>query len=344
MAATITRRTRVIEGTDARTLPVADLIAEGRPAILRGIARDVPLVAAGLESAGAAIAWLKQFDGGRPVTAYVGDPVAGGRFGYTDDCTALDFARERGSLSGYLDQLLAGLDDPDAPTIYLGSTDIDLYLPGLRAQAALPFGDPQLVEHPPLVSIWIGNRTTASAHFDMSNNIAVTLVGRRRFTLFPPDQVANLYPGPFDLTPAGQVVSMVDFDAPDLARHPRFAEAVAAAEVAEMEPGDALIYPALWWHQVEALDPFNAMINYWWNVADPFIDTPMTTLLHGLLSLRGRPAHERAGWRALFDHYLFADPDQAIAHLPAAAHGSLAPLDAAAARRLRAQILQKVNR
>ena len=235
----ITRRTRVIEGADARTLPVADLIAEGRPTILRGLARDVPLVAAARQGPAAAVAWLKQFDGGQPVTAYVGDPAIGGRFGYTADCTALNFARERGSLSAYLDRLLASIDDPAAPSIYIGSTDIDQYLPGLRDQAVLPFGDPELIAHPPLVSIWIGNRTIASAHHDMSNNIAVTLVGRRRFTLFPPDQVANLYPGPLEPTPAGQVVSMVDFDAPDLTRHPGFADALAVAEVAEMEPGRA---------------------------------------------------------------------------------------------------------
>lgn len=340
----ITRRTRVIEGADAASLPVADLIAEGRPAILRGIARDLPLVAAGLEGAGSAIAWLKRFDGGRPVTAYVGDPAIAGRFGYTEDCTGLNFARESGPLSGYLDRLLAGLGDPDAPAIYIGSTDIDLYLPGLRAEAALPFGDPQLAEHPPLVSIWIGNRTTASAHFDMSNNIAVTLVGRRRFTLFSPDQVRNLYPGPLDLTPAGQVVTMVDLHDPDLARHPRFAEAIAAAEVAEMEPGDALIYPALWWHQVEALDGFNAMINYWWNASPKFMDTPQNTLLHALLSLRDRPEHEKQGWRALFEHYVFGDPEEARAHLPEQAWGNLGPMDDMKARRLRALLLNKLNR
>jgi hypothetical protein len=340
----VTRRTRVIEAADARTLPVAALIAEGRPAILRGIGRDVPLVAAGLEGPGAAIAWLKQFDGGRPVTAYRGDPAIGGRFGYTPDCTALNFVRERGSLSAYLDELRDRLGDPAAPAIYIGSTDIDQYLPGLRGQAALPFGDPELVEHPPLVSIWIGNRTTASAHYDMSNNIAVTLVGRRRFTLFPPDQVANLYPGPLDPTPAGQVVSMVDFDAPDFARHPGFADALAAAEVAEMEPGDALIYPALWWHRVEALDPFNAMINYWWNTSPRFMDTPQNTLLHGLLSLRDRPDHEKQGWRALFDYYVFGASERPAAHLPEAARGDLAPMDTQRARRLRGELLRRLNR
>jgi hypothetical protein len=338
------RRTRVIEGMDAATLPIAELIADGRPAILRGIARDLPLVTAGLQSPEAAVAWLGRFDVGRPVTAYVGDPAIGGRFGYTEELTALNFARERGGLNDYLDRILAGLHDVEAPAIYIGSTDIDLYLPGLREQAVLPFGDTEVIQHPPLVSIWIGNRTTARAHFDMSNNIAVTMVGHRRFTLFPPDQVANLYPGPLDLTPAGQVVSMVDFDAPDLERHPRFADALAAAEVAEMEPGDALIYPALWWHQVEALDPFNVMINYWWNTSPSFMDTPQNTLLHALLSLRDRPQHEKRGWQALFEYYIFGPADRAGAHLPEAARGSLGPIDELQARRLRAQLLNRLNR
>ena len=89
-------------------------------------------------------------------------------------------------------------------------------------------------------SIWLGNRTPAPCHCDFSNNIAVCAVGRRRFTLFAPDQEANLYPGPLAPTPGGQVVSMGDFYAPDLARYPRFADALAVAQVAEMEPGDVL--------------------------------------------------------------------------------------------------------
>lgn len=340
----VARRTRVIEGANADGLKAAELIAAGRPAILRGIARDLPMVKAGMAGPEAAIAWLKQFDGGRPVTAFVGDPAIGGRWGYEPSCARLNFARERGSLSAYLDRILTTLGRADAEAIFIGSTDIDQYLPGLRGEAALDFHDPQLVAHPPLVSIWIGNRTVTSAHYDMSNNIAVTMVGRRRFTLFPPDQVANLYPGPLEPTPAGQVVSMVDFAAPDLDRHPRFAEALASAEVAEMEPGDALIYPALWWHQVEALDPFNAMINYWWNTSPTFIDTPQITLLHALLSLRDRPEHEKRGWRALFDYYVFGPAEEPAAHLPPAAQGALGPMDMLEARRLRAQLLARLNR
>ncbi|SOB86538.1 Cupin-like domain-containing protein [Sphingomonas guangdongensis] len=338
------RRTRVIEELDARTLPVADLIAEGTPAILRGIAGDLPIVAAGRQGAAHAIEWLRRFDGGRPVTAYVGEPVIGGRFGYNDDLSGLNFARERGPLGDYLDRLRDGLDDLEAPYIYIGSTDIDQYLPGLREEAVLPFGDPQLATSRPLVSAWIGNRTIAATHYDMSNNMASCLVGRRRFTLFPPAQVANLYPGPLDLTPAGQVVSMVDLRAPDFQRFPRFEEALESAEVAELEPGDVLIYPALWWHNVEALDAFNIMINYWWNPSPAYVDTPQNTLLHALLSLRDRPAGEKEAWRHLFDYYVFGEPERAGAHLPPAARGALAPLDDMGARRLRAQLLQRFNR
>jgi hypothetical protein len=137
---------------------------------------------------------------------------------------------------------------------------------------------------------------------------------------------------------------MVDLRAPDLETYPRFADAFAAAQVAELEPGDVLFYPALWWHHVEALDGFNAMINYWWNPSPAFMDTPMNTLLHGLLSLRDRPEPEKKAWRALFDHYIFGPADRAGAHLPEHARGDLGPLDEAKARRLRALLLNRLNR
>jgi hypothetical protein len=170
------------------------------------------------------------------------------------------------------------------------------------------------------------------------------MAGRRRFTLFPPEQVENLYPGPLEPTPGGQVVSMVDFRTPDFGRYPRFREALAAAEVAEMEPGDVLFYPALWWHHVEATGAFNVMINYWWNAVPAFMDTPQNTLLHGLLSLRDRPDTEKRAWRALFDYYVFGPAERAGAHLPEHARGDLAPLDDRKARRLRAFLLQRLNR
>ena len=74
-------------------------------------------------------------------------------------------------------------------------------------------------------------------------------------------------------TPAGQPVSLVDPAAPDLARFPRFVDAWARAQVAELGPGDAVLIPSLWWHAIDALDGVNVLVNYWWSAeatASPF--------------------------------------------------------------------------
>ncbi|HWA00211.1 MAG TPA: cupin-like domain-containing protein [Caulobacterales bacterium] len=340
----IARKTQVLTGIAPDSIPYDELMQAQRPAILKGVARDWPLVGKGLRSPAEAAAYLKSFYGGRKVVGYTGDPEIKGRYFYNGDVTGLNFAAARVALDEYLDLMLAHLDDPNAPSFYVGSTDLDIFLPGLRGENDLVLNNPMFTRAAPVVSIWIGNRTTATAHHDMSHNIACVMVGRRRFTLFPPEQVDNLYPGPLEPTPGGQVVSMVDFNSPDFARFPRFRDALSAAEVADMEPGDALFYPALWWHHVEALESFNAMINYWWNTAPSFMDTPQNTLLHALLSLRDRPEPEKRAWRAMFDYYVFGPADRAGAHLPPHARGDLGPMDEMKARRLRAYLLNRLNR
>jgi len=336
------RKTREIEVDGPGAVPYAELLDAGQPAIIRGLVRDWPL--ARQTSPEQAAAYLKSFYQGRPVVAFIARPELGGRFGYTLDATQLDFKSDRGSLEHYLELMLAHLDDADAPSWYIGSTDVDQFLPGFRAENDLELNHPMFESNPPMVSAWIGNRTTALAHHDMSHNIACCLVGRRRFVLFPPEQVGNLYPGPLEPTPGGQVVTMTDIDKPDFERFPGLREALAAAEVALLEPGDALFYPAMWWHQVNALESFNVMVNYWWNTVPDYMDTPQNTLLHGLLSLRDRPEQEKRAWRAMFDYYVFGDPGRAAGHLPETARGNLAPMDEIRARRLRAYLLRRLNR
>jgi cupin-like protein len=340
----VERKTRIIEGLDPERIPFAELLESRQPAILKGVVKNWEIARIGGQSAAAAIDYLASFDCGRPVVGFTGEPEVGGRFFYNEDVTGLNFESRRVPLTEFLRRIEAHLNDDDPPSFYIGSADIDQFLPGLQKENGLKLNDPMFDRNPPTVSAWIGNRTIATAHFDFSNNIACCLVGRRRFTLFPPEQVSNIYPGPFHPTPGGQVVSMVDFRVPDFARYPRFRDALAAAEVAELEPGDALFYPAMWWHHVEALDRFNVMINYWWNTTPAFVDTPMTTLLHAILSLRDRPEQEKQAWRALFDYYAFGDPARPAEHLPDHARGILAPLDETAARRLRAELLQRLNR
>ena len=334
-----TRKTQVIEGIAIAALPIRELLQAGQPAILKGVARDWPLVQRGLESPESAIDYLVGFCSPRPATVFSGAPEIRGRFHYNADVSGMNFQSGRQPLAECLQRLRGVHADANAPALYVGSTDVDLYLPGLRAE-----NDLGLDVERPTVSIWLGNRTVACAHFDQSHNLACCMVGRRRFTLFPPRAVHDLYPGPLEPTPGGQVVSMVDFNAPDFERFPRFRNALELGEVAELEPGDVLFYPALWWHHVEALDSFNAMINYWWTTAPGYMDSPQVTLTHALLSLRDRSDSEKAAWRELFDYYVFGPAERAGQHLPEKARGNLGPMDETRARKLRAWLLSRLNR
>lgn len=336
---------RRLAGLSPAAIPWDELFAAGQPVVLEGLAADWPLVRAGLDGGPRGAAdYLRRFATSAPVTVFTAPPEARGRFHYNADLTGLNFTSARAPLADVLDRILGTLDQDESEAIYVGSTDLAQFLPGFADDNRLPLDHPDFAVKPVIASLWLGTRTTAAAHYDMSANVACSLVGQRRFTLFPPGQVANLYPGPLEPTPGGQVVTMVDFAAPDLARYPRFADAMKAALVADLSPGDVLYYPALWWHQVDATGPLNAMVNYWWNPVPAHIDTPHNTLLHALLSLRDRPEGEKEAWRALFDYYVFGDGAQAASHLPEHARGALGPMDDMTARRLRAQLLNRLNR
>ena len=114
------RRTREIVGTTLADFSTDALLEAQEPVILRGLAADWPLVAAGRRGAADAIAYLKRFDAGRPVVGYTGDPAIGGRFFYRDDLSSLNFDARRVGLSDYVDRIAAHLDDPAAPSLYLG--------------------------------------------------------------------------------------------------------------------------------------------------------------------------------------------------------------------------------
>lgn len=332
---------RVLEGCTPYALPLESLLQQAEPTVLRGLARDWSLVRAGLESPQAAMAQLRAHYNGRPVHYSWGEPATAGRPFYNEGFTALNCEVRRGGLDQVLDELASYLDDPHPPTYYVASLLVDTCLPGLRAGNDLDFAA-HGVDAPP--AIWIGNRVTASCHYDAPNNIACCTVGRRRFTVFPPDQIGNLYPGPLEPTPGGQAVSVVDFTAPDFERYPRFRQALETARTVVLEPGDAIFIPSMWWHHVQGLDPFTVLVNYWWASMPAWIPTPMHALYHALWAIRDRPEREKLAWREVFDYYVFGPADRAGAHLPEQACDMLGPFDEAMARRMRALLIGKLNR
>ncbi len=332
---------RVLEGSRADTIPLDDLLEAGQPTVLKGLIKDWPIVEAGLAGSRTAMDYLRAFYNERPVQYSYGAPETQGRPFYTSDFSELNVEVRRGSLGQVLDEIAGHEQDAQPPTYYIASLLVDPCLPGFRGDNDLPlslYG----IQAPP--NIWIGNRVTASCHYDAPNNIACCAVGRRRFTFLPPEQIHNLYPGPLEPTPGGQAVSLVDFASPDLDRYPRFRDAQAAAISTVLEPGDAVFIPSMWWHHVQGLDAFTVLVNYWWNSMPAHIPTPMHALYHAIWTIRDRPEREKKAWREVFDYYVFGPGEHAGGHMPEAARRLLGPMNEVQSRQLRAMLLSKLNR
>lgn len=334
----------VMEGITPDTIPFDDLFAANGPVLLPGLVKHWPLVQAAGNSPQAVMSSLQEHDAGHPFLAYRGAPNISARFGYNATATGFNFTSERVTLPQVFDDIRRQWQNHEHDYVYVNSLKLTDGFPALAGTHTLNFSHPEFTQNQPVAKIWLGTESVAAAHFDQPRNLACCVQGKRRFTLFAPDQVDNLYPGPLHPTPGGQVVTMANLGNPDLTRFPRLEQALDAAIIVDMQPGDALYYPSMWWHEVEAFDRFNVMINFWWMSHKQYTGNPMDVLLHGMMSLRDKPENEKQAWKALFDYYVFGDASRVTAHLPEPSHGPLGPMDDSTARRLRAMLLQNLNR
>ena len=329
---------RELHGCDPQALGDT-LLQSTEPMVLRGLVARWPAVQAAVASEQGAEQYVRRFYQDASVVAFLGAPAIDGRFFYNEDLSGFNFAPIRARLDAILDEIAEHRHDARPPSVYVGSTTIETCLPGFCEENPINLG-----ARDALASVWIGNRTRIAAHYDVPDNLACVVAGHRRFTLFPPDQLRNLYIGPLDFTPAGQPISLVDFKQPDLQRFPQFSEAQKHAHVADLGPGDAIFIPSMWWHHVEALDSFNVLVNYWWRQSPDYMDTPTNTLMLALMSMRDLPSAQRAAWQEIFRHYVFEADGTTCAHIAPEARRLLAPLNDDSARSLRAQLIKKMNR
>jgi hypothetical protein len=240
----------------------AAIIPRGRPAVLRGLAAQWPLVLVAKRDPDRLMTILGESASSAPVDILRADPAEEGRFHYTPDGQSLNFMRGRASLPAFLAALHEQSSAEHPYALVAQGLPGDQHVPGFSKYHSMP-----LVPAGTEARLWIGNASKVATHNDPVHNIAVVVAGRRRFTLFPPEAEPDLYMGPAHPTPAGTPVSMVHVTAPDLDRYPRFASALEAGEEAELSPGDAIFIPRDWFHHVEALAPFNMLANYWWDAA-----------------------------------------------------------------------------
>ncbi len=317
-------------------LPAA--LAAGRPVIIRQFASHWPLVQAFQTSEMAGMEWLQQQ--AQPVSVDVlSSAHNNGYYSYQRNeeggLAGFNFNRDRTILPELLQRFTT--DEIQQPC-YVGSTSLATSFPAL---ADLVISD--VIPAQALTSIWFGNESCIPAHFDWPDNIAVNVGGERRFTLFPSSAIAHLYPGPFHPTPAGQVVSLVDFRDINHQQFPTAEQALAVARVGVLQPGDAIFIPSMWWHQVEGLASFNVLVNAWWREA-PVGDNPLHALMHTLLAFNGLPEQEKAHWQSLFNHYVFSDDAKRFDQVPDELRGVTGTLSPEQRRQFRSLLLNQLNR
>jgi hypothetical protein len=290
-----------------------DIAPEQQPVVIRGFARDWPLVAAAQTTPQDFAAYLLRFYTGKKARIFVAPPAANKRFYYNDDMTDVNYISGEERVDLFLGRLLELIDREVYPAISMQNSLPSEILPGLSHENKsdfFPDVEPRL---------WVGNEGIVSAHYDGADNVACVVAGRRRFVLFPPNQIGNLYPGSLNFTPAGAPTSMVNLSEPDFERYPQFKTALANAYSAELAPGDAIFIPMLWWHHVESLEKVNALMNYWWNgssAKNATSPSPIDSLNLALLAMRDLTPKQRNAWRYMFDHYLFKQGIDPASYIP----------------------------
>ena len=315
-----------------------EIVPGDRPAVLKGLVAHWPAVRAAQKSPRALYDYLRARDLGRPMTAFIASPDEKGVFFYRDDMTGLNFERRQQPFHVTAAGILANLENEHAPAMYAPAASAADNFPQFARENSIEILDQSVTSR-----LWLGNAVTAATHYDMEDGVACVVAGHRRFTFFPPDQLQNLYIGPLDMAPGGLPTSLVKVSAPDFERFPRFAEALAVAETAELEPGDAVFIPNLWWHNVESLDRMNLLANYWWYAGPRGQASPFTALALGLLSLTPLSESRRDIWRMMFDHYVFRTGGDPVPYLPADKRGMLGAMNPRLENYMRTQIVRSLT-
>jgi Cupin-like domain len=313
----------------------SEIVAARKPVVMKGLVADWPLVQKGRQSATAAVEYLQVFNSGTEVEYLAGDPSIRGRFCYNENMTGVNYRRFQGQFPDVLRLLLDAGAHPAPPALSIQALSVLKHMPELAVhnRSTLPPAGTQ-------PTMWIGNASTVAPHYDCKDNIACVAAGRRRFVLFPPEQLENLYVGPLHSTPQGVPISLVDVANPDLTRFPRFEQAYAVAQTAELEPGDAIYIPYMWWHGVQSLAPFNILVNYWWNSLPRSDGPPYTSLMHAILAIASLPAEYRNIWHAHFEHFVFHTNGDPALHIAPEGRGVLGEMTPAQLEQMMTRLLQ----
>lgn len=101
-------------------------------------------------------------------------------------------------------------------------------------------------------------------HYDIMDNIYVQIIGNKDVIMWSPDEAFNLYL-------EGDKSKVIDMNQDDLdLQFPKFKNAVQHR--ARLQSGDLLFIPALWFHNMKAIDAGIAINIFWKNLQDDCYD------------------------------------------------------------------------
>ena len=153
-------------------------------------------------------------------------------------------------LSDYLDQAVFG-DGPPRQDLYARFRNLRVPRT-LRSALGLIRPDFLRPHEVNLPCIWMGGAgATSNLHTDPQDNFVLSVIGRRRFWVHPPSELALLR--------ATSVMGTAFYRS---AMDPRDPDHPAACQVIDLGPGDLFLLPLGWPHFVECLQP-SFTYNYW---------------------------------------------------------------------------------
>jgi hypothetical protein len=270
----------------------ADFTRGYRPVTIKGWLEGWPLYRALAARADAdeKLAFLAQVAPDRKVN-YTRLP-RGGRMGYRDGSVVPNFVAdgEEARFADFTTRLAAFSHDRNSDSLYLQSPPIASFFPELVALLPAAMNPALPIES---ARLWLGTGShITQLHYDTSSNFMCVLAGAKRVTLFPPECLPFLYPGPPDRG-LRSPCSLVDLLALDLEAYPLVREALPHAVSVVLEAGDVLHVPPYWWHHVESAS-LNLMLNFW-QPTFPRVRTVLARCLEDLLLHQHELANEQRG-------------------------------------------------
>jgi len=286
---------------------------KAKPVVLRGAVNHWPAVS--YKTAEELFSYLSSLDTQKLQPTYIGTQGVKGAFHYSQNLKGQNYQQIPETLTAALNRLLR---NPSPDGTYAQSLPIVDHIPGFIADHTF-----DIVPQGTQPRAWIGTQTTVQTHFDANENIACVVLGERDVTLFPPEQLAGLYPGPLEVAPGGVMVSLTSLDNPDFKTHPRFEHTLKTAQRTRLTPGDALYIPYGWWHHIKALSPLNMLVNYWWTDSKAMLQNPYAALFHAMMCFHHLRPEQAKTWQNMFTHFVFQENGSPMDHVPETARGIL---------------------